>query len=177
MHAEALDAVRKMMFRSGYAVGALGGSLVPRRGLDLGGADVNGTARSLFASDVRWWGLDVEPGPGVDIVADARNWRRDIRPAFDVVLCTELLEHVEHWQAVPLTIYEALVPGGYAFLTCASTGRNPHGARGGPSPLEGEYYGNVPLSSFSAVNNDIPWREFHATYSSNPGDLYAWMEK
>lgn len=180
MHAEALDAVRKMMFESGYAHGEVkhvsSGLGSARYGLDLGGADVNGTARDLFASDVVWRGLDIEEGPGVDYVADARNWR-DADVWFDVVLCTELLEHVEHWQAVPLTIWEALAPGGFAFLTCASIGRGAHGARGGPTPMDGEYYANVPLSSFSAANQGIPWREFHVTYNPAPGDLYAWMQR
>jgi SAM-dependent methyltransferase len=161
--------------------------------LDIGGADVNGTARRWFP-EVSWHGLDIAPGPGVDIVADATTWRGhgfvgdegreqpgiDL-PAYDIVLCTELLEHVKDWPAVLETIWHALVPDGHAFITCASTGRRPHGARGEHDVPPGEHYANVHPDEL----RDKVSRMYQAgmkfegamRYTAVPGDLYAWFRK
>jgi len=193
MHVQAMDAVAKMIATSGY-IPARG--LDPDRlGLDLGGADVNGTARSLFDPAITWLGLDIAPGPGVDIVADARTWRgkvaalesprimmsADLDAGFDVVLCTELLEHVRDWHLVLETIDRVLAPGGYAFITCAGTdgrtGRRPHGARGELDPPLGEHYQNVNIERFRRMVERGSWADTQASYNPDPGDIYAWMRK
>jgi SAM-dependent methyltransferase len=161
--------------------------------LDIGGADVNGTARRWFPEITTWFGLDIAPGPGVDIVADATTWRggwaAEVRapgllwalPAFDIVLCTELLEHVKDWPAVLETIHAALVPGGHAFITCASTGRRPHGARGELDPPAGEHYANVNpdemRDKLSRMYVDGLKFDAGLRYNPNPGDLYVWLRK
>lgn len=201
MHPEALRAVHDMVRQSGADLTRHADDRMGPIGLDIGGADVNGTARRWFPDTTTWLGLDIAPGPGVDIVADATTWRGEVPvtavpgalqagvwglPAFDIVLCTELLEHVEHWPAVLDTIHACLVPGGYAFITCASTGRRPHGARGELDPPDGEHYGNVSPEDFQrAVANvglledfaALPWSGGHLTYNPTPGDLYAWLRK
>jgi len=192
MHVQAMDAVAKMIATSGY-IPARG--LDPDRlGLDLGGADVNGTARSLFDPAITWFGLDIVPGPGVDIVADARTFSFDDLPEdsplaiddtasylFDVVLCTELLEHVRDWHLVLETIDRVLTPGGYAFITCAGTdgrtGRRPHGARGELDPPLGEHYQNVNIERFRRMVERGSWADTQASYNPDPGDIYAWMRK
>jgi hypothetical protein len=63
-----------------------------------------------------WVGLDMEPGHGVD-------WVQDITidtPApeeFEVVLCSEVLEHVTNPTAALRFCYGALVPGGKVIIT------------------------------------------------------------
>lgn len=196
MHPEALRAVHDMIRQSGADLTRHEDGRMGPIGLDIGGADVNGSARRWFPDSTTWIGLDIAPGPGVDIVADATTWRGESSigypvaawplPAFDIVLCTELLEHVERWPAVLETIHAALVPGGYAFITCASDGRRPHGARGELDPPSGEYYGNVGTGDFTRAVSSVgllddysapPWIGGHATYNPNPGDLYAWLRK
>lgn len=195
MHQQALDAVARMIATSGYA--GRGEVDTPRLGLDLGGADVNGTARDLFSPAVTWLGLDIAPGPGVDIVADARTWagglvemdsgHRMINQV-DLILCTELLEHVAPvhgragWAMVLENIWRLLAPGGFAFITCAGTdgrtGRRPHGARGELDPPHGEFYGNVPYLPF--VNVVLPLAGTDScgiAYTRDPGDIYAWLRK
>jgi len=203
MHPEAFDAVRRMMVSSDFV--RYESPVTPERprlAVDFGGADVNGTARELFDPATEWLGLDIAPGSGVDIVADARSWNGPVDMgdpvnvsrdtvygatlAVDLVLCTELLEHVPPpagldpdtgWMAVLGTIHRVLKPGGFAFVTCASTGRRPHGARGEMDPPQGEHYRNVDPDLFMDTVQGQPWADYDWQFNPNPGDLYAWMRK
>ncbi len=61
-------------------------------------------------------GLDLQRGAGVAVVGDARELPiRDA--AFDVVLCTEMLEHVPEPQRAIDEIHRVLKPGGTLVLT------------------------------------------------------------
>jgi SAM-dependent methyltransferase len=61
-------------------------------------------------------GLDLRPGAGVAIVGDARALPvRDA--AFDLVLCTEMLEHVPEPQRAIDEMHRVLKPGGLLVLT------------------------------------------------------------
>lgn len=188
MHPEAHRGIRDMIVDSGIDLTAHSElTLSAPTALDIGGADVNGSARELFDSSTRWYGLDVAPGMGVDIVGDATAWRGEVAgsdlglrlPAFDLVLCTEVFEHVEKWPLILDTIHEALVPGGHAFLSFASEGRRPHGARGEHDVPEGEWYRNVSRSEFrqALLRTAYQWSDFGCVYNPNPGDIYAWLRK
>lgn len=151
------------------------------KGLDVGGAYINGSARRLVGTltgrVIHWTGLDIEPGLGVDIVADARKpVPDDQRGKFDFVLCTEVFEHVCDWSSIVASIFEWLRPGGTAFMTCASTGREPHGRRG--DPVEpGEWYRNVKPGQLVAVLSTVGFSSFETMYQDKPGDVYAWAKK
>jgi hypothetical protein len=177
MHLEAYQAVGSMVEASehdfGDDVDTDEGPSESWRGLDIGGRDVNGTARAWF-SRTRWQGLDIRPGPGVDIVADATVWTAD-NPVWDFVLSTECLEHVKDWPGIIRAAASALDPSGpqLAFFTAASTGRGAHGASGEHTPPEGEWYGNVDPRDLELCLSR--WFEFVAVrYNPNPGDVYAW---
>jgi SAM-dependent methyltransferase len=61
-------------------------------------------------------GLDLQPAPGVAVVADARSL--PLRDAvFDAVLCTEMLEHVVEPQVAVDEMLRVLKPGGVLVLT------------------------------------------------------------
>lgn len=109
-------------------------------GLDVGGRNVNGTGRDLWPT-LTWTTLDAMPGEDVDIVADAATWTPD--RAYDLVICTEVLEHAEAWRDIVATCARALRPGGLLLLTCATHGRDPHSAHDGGPVRPGEHYGNV----------------------------------
>jgi len=171
MHLEAYQAVGSMVEASGLRLD--GGTLL---GLDIGGRDVNGTARAWFGPDTTWHGLDIRPGPGVDIVADATTWTAPTA-LWDVVLSTECLEHVQEWPGIIYAASTALDPAGpqLVFITAASTGRGAHGASGEHVPPEGEWYGNVTQEELGAELDR--WFEFTAVrYNPNPGDVYAWAQ-
>jgi hypothetical protein len=90
-------------------------------------------------------------------------------------MCTELLEHVEDWRGCIATARHVLKPGGWLYITCASTGRHPHGARGGPVPDPGEWYRNVDPDDLRAAL-DL-FSEAHVEFNPNPGDAYAWARR
>jgi hypothetical protein len=164
MHAEAHDGARRMLALSGLDPNGT------YRGLDLGGVDVNGTARGLFPN-TSWVGLDITPGPGVDIVADARTW--EPTEWFDVALSTELLEHVAPWQKCVYTARKALKNDGVLILTCAGPGRNPHNCRGRDQLDEGEAYNNVDPIVLERVLSGL-FAEWHVTFDATHFDCYAW---
>lgn len=113
------------------------------RVLDIGARDLNGSTRDLFRFATTYRTLDILPGPGVDIVADAATWPTD-GEEFDVVVCTEVFEHAPAWPAIVRTAYGALVDGGQLVVTMAGPGRPPHSAIDGGWVLhDGEHYGNV----------------------------------
>lgn len=168
MHPEARNAVRSMIKEMGvfdlYA---------PPRILDLGGRDINGGIRDLFPDDSIWMGVDIEPGPGVDLVRDCTRPWPDMNDLFNVVVCTEVLEHVEKWRDLVRTCSQALAPNGILLLTCASEGRRPHGASGAMWPADGEWYQNVSPEDLAEHLGDL-FRYSAVRYNPNPGDAYAW---
>ena len=109
--------------------------------LDIGGRDVSGpwggSPASLFPNMWRVV-LDIEPGPDVDIVADAATWQPNGR-RYDVAVCMEVFEHTDTWPAILRTAHEALRAGGTLILTMAGPGRPPHGALGAPGLAQGEH--------------------------------------
>lgn len=133
------------------------------RVLDMGGQDVNGTVHGFIAAGLgdglELHVLDVEAGRGVTHVGDARNtdwW--DGQP-YDVVISTEMLEHLEGWKQSFDTAFTVLRPGGWFIGTCAGMGRQRHGATGAPLPAEGEYYENVQADHMiqEFLNLPSPW--------------------
>ena len=82
-----------------------------RRTLDIGAQ--NGPYGAYFPHRVA---LDVQRGIGVQVIGDAQAL--GIRDAsFDVVLCTEVLEHLPEPQRAIDEIFRVLVPGGQLLLT------------------------------------------------------------
>jgi hypothetical protein len=144
-----------------------------RRVLDLGGRDVNGSPRALFSFATDYMVLDTEPGPDVDVVADAATWQppRELRGAFDVTLCTEVFEHAPRWRAIVYNLWLTLARGGTCLVTCATHPRPPH-SRTGAVPLPaGEWYANVAPEELLPVMRAL----FRAVeQAGHPrGDLYV----
>ena len=109
--------------------------------LDIGGRFINGTPRPLFPH-AEYVVLDVLPGPGVDIVADAATWVPD--RAYDVVVCAEVFEHAAEWPRICQMAFKACADGGRFIVTCAGPGRAVHsGVDGSPVLHDGEHYANV----------------------------------
>jgi len=99
--------------------------------LEVGALNVNGSLRS-FAESLRpreYVGVDLEIGPGVEESCDAaRLVARFGRSSFDVVISTELLEHIKDWRSVVSNLKQALAPGGILLLTTRSKGYPYHDA-------------------------------------------------
>lgn len=108
--------------------------------IEIGGRDINGGVTDLFTCD-RYVSLDLEPGPGVDVVADAKTWRPNL-PA-DLVICCEVLEHEPAQRDLVLAAVDYLKPGGMLLVTAGGPGRAPHSGHDGGAPHPGEPYGNL----------------------------------
>lgn len=115
--------------------------------LDIGGRDINGTPRQIFADAETYTSVDLHPGPGVDIAGDIRDL--GLTDIADVVLCLEVLEHAEPWRAIVAAAVTACEPGGTILITCAGPARTPHSAVDGGPLRDGEYYANITADELS----------------------------
>lgn len=141
--------------------------------LDLGGRDLNGSVRDLFPLASRYTVLDLRPGPGVEIVANAADWDPgDAR--WDVVVCCETFEHTARWPAICRTAYRACRPGGTFIVTTAGPGRPAHSGIDGQFRLHpGEHYANVPAEHLRRVLAEAGWRDVVVDSQTFPADTRA----
>lgn len=97
--------------------------------LEVGSRDINGSPRVIFTDPERfpyYVGIDLEPGPGVDITMDCHELLFD-ENAFDVVVDAERLEHDTDFFASYREIARVLKPGGHVITTARSWGGfHPH---------------------------------------------------
>ena len=89
--------------------------------LDVGSRDVNGTYRGLFPGRV-YTGIDIEAGPGVDLVVSGWTWPELQEMLFDAVISGQCLEHTTQPWTVMEAIASRLLPGGRACVIVPSTG-------------------------------------------------------
>ena len=101
-------------------------SLLPEqcRVLEAGARDVNGSIRQVFGDRAREWvGIDIEAGPGVDLIADVVALEEHVpAESFDLVASTEMLEHCRDWQEALWQMMRAVKRGGIVLLTTRSPG-------------------------------------------------------
>jgi len=141
MHVSVLD------FLKAHLVSAeIGG----KRVAEIGSQDVNGTPRSVVLplKPAAYIGVDYASGPGVDVVADAGALEaRFGGGSFDVVISTELLEHVEDWRLIVGQLKAILKPGGLLLVTTRSPGFPYH-----PYPIDVWRY---TLADFREIFKDM----------------------
>lgn len=111
----------------------------PANVLDVGSFDVNGTYRPLV--EQRGWqytGLDVRPGPNVDVVAQNPYRYPFGDGAFDVVICGNALHNIERpWLAMAEMV--RVVKAGGMLVVIAPTAGKPASGR-----FPGDYFRFMP---------------------------------
>lgn len=109
--------------------------------IELGSRDINGTVRDLFPN-ATYVGVDNKAGRAVDVVDDATTYKP--RKKADVVICCEVLEHVEDWANIIDNAAANLCrKGGRFIVTAAGPRRAPHSAVDGGVLRPGEHYANI----------------------------------
>jgi len=98
---------------------------MPKKLLEVGSLDVNGSVREMFKCD--YTGIDLKDGPSVDIKMDAMDIKKRFREGeFDMVICLETLEHVKD----PITIVNnmkwVLRKNGWMLITTPGIGHPEH---------------------------------------------------
>ena len=93
--------------------------------VEVGSYDVNGSVRPHVESLAprSYLGVDITEGPRVDRVLDAQELVAQLgAESADVVITTEMLEHVREWATVVDNLKGLLRPGGYLLVTTRSAG-------------------------------------------------------
>lgn len=151
MHAEAYSFVSKHATDAPVAV------------VEVGSKNVNYTIRPLFPN-ADYWGIDAQPGPDVDEVADGATWRP--LALADVVVCCEVFEHTPNWREIVANIRHMLRPGGRAIFTCAGPGRPVHGVNI-DDPDQRGYYGNVSPDELHAALQEAGYASWFVEHVDN----------
>lgn len=101
-----------------------------KRVIEVGSLDVNGSLRTLMESynPKEYVGVDIVDGSGVDIICNAETLIDKFgENSFDVVISTELLEHVGNWRKVISNIKGVCKGEGIILITTRSRGVPYHG--------------------------------------------------
>lgn len=93
--------------------------------LEIGSYNINGSTRNIFEllEPNRYVGIDIKKGENVDVVCKIEDILLKFGPeSFDVVIATELLEHVRDWRLAVKNIKNVLKKNGIAIITTRSRG-------------------------------------------------------
>lgn len=97
--------------------------------LEVGSFNMNGSFRSTIRrlKPSEYTGVDVCKGPGVDFLCNAYELVEFFgENSFDVIVSTEMLEHVEDWKKVIRNFKKVLRPNGMILITTRSPGFGCH---------------------------------------------------
>ena len=100
-----------------------------RRIIEVGSYDENGSLRSIIEllNPAEYIGVDIQKGLGVDIVCSAYDIvKRFGQESFDIVISTELLEHVHDWRKAVSNIKNICKRNGIMLITSRSYGFRYH---------------------------------------------------
>jgi len=91
-----------------------------RHVLEVGSLDVNGSPRSIVEDQgpASYLGIDIVDGPGVDRICPAEEIVEQFgAESFDVIISTEMMEHVDDWRLILSNMKRALAPNGLLIVT------------------------------------------------------------
>lgn len=96
-----------------------------RRVIEVGSMNVNGSVRAGLEAlgPAKYVGVDLGEGPGVDQVCPADRLLERFGPkSFDLVVSTEMLEHVLDWRTAVENLKGLVADGGHLLITTRSLG-------------------------------------------------------
>jgi SAM-dependent methyltransferase len=98
--------------------------------IEIGAFNVNGSLRQAIVElrPASYVGTDIVAGPGVDEVCDIGALAEHFGESrFDLLICTEVLEHIRDWRRAVQNMKAVLRPGGVMLVTTRSRGHPYHG--------------------------------------------------
>jgi SAM-dependent methyltransferase len=132
------------------------------RVIEMGSLDINGSVRDLFNA-ARYVGVDLGPGPGVDVVIPAQLVDEP-SGSYDCAISASSFEHNPYWLETFVNMLRLVRNGGLVLFSCASTGYREHGTRRSApeaSPLTvglgWDYYRNLTERDFTGKLDLARW--------------------
>lgn len=142
--------------------------------LEVGSLDINGTVRGFF-TNCTYIGIDLGEGKGVDVVSPIHEY---LHPnEFDVVVCTEMLEHDKFWRKSLRQMYHNLKSRGLLIFSCAGPTRQEHGttsSTASDSPFTNDYYENRTKDDLLSEWKDQMFYTSFCYYLREGADLIFW---
>lgn len=147
--------------------------------LEIGSYDVNGSVRNVFATAKHYVGVDLDEGPGVDLVGFGQEVDHP-DASYDMTVSGECFEHDPHWRETFSNMVRMTRPGGLVAFSCASRGRIEHGTvrsdktlSPGTQAIGLDYYRNLNARDFQeGLPLDAMFSEFRFWYLPTHFDLY-----
>lgn len=139
--------------------------------LEIGSKDINGSPRRYFWF-CKYTGIDISGGKGVDIVGRFSFFK--FTKKYQVIVCTEVLEHDETWRQTLQKMFDLLLPGGMLLVTCAGPDRAIHGTTDTlpeQSPDTNDYYRNLYLEDFRTIIKPYDFEVYCLQYARGMMDL------
>jgi SAM-dependent methyltransferase len=90
--------------------------------LEIGAFNFNGSLRESFSNQMRWVGVDLSPGAGVDVVLNDPYVLPFADKEFDVAIATSVFEHDEMFWLSFLEMIRVVRQGGFVYLCSPSNG-------------------------------------------------------
>lgn len=97
-------------------------NLETARILEVGSYDVNGTLRDFALGSTDYVGIDMEQGPGVDLVIKAGDRYPFEDGHFDLVMASSVFEHDPVFWLTFVEMCRVTKPGGYLYINAPSNG-------------------------------------------------------
>ena len=144
--------------------------------IEMGSLNINGTVRDFFDA-TKYVGIDLDEGPGVDLVCPAQEVGFQ-DGSFDVAVSAECFEHNPYWAETFDNMHR--LASKFVIFTCASDGREEHGTRRShpstsPFTLDWDYYRNLNEQDFRSIFDfDTLFDRHEFTYNEKSKDLYFW---
>lgn len=90
--------------------------------LEVGSMDVNGSLRRLQPVGSTWTGVDIEDGPGVDVVVPIHSPLPFPDNCFDLVLASSVFEHDTAFWVTLEEMARVVKPTGFIYISAPSNG-------------------------------------------------------
>ena len=159
--------------------------------LGIGTFNVCGT-EDMFFDECDYSGLDIGPGPGVDIVCPAQDFDAPDE-TYDVIISCECFEHNPYYIETIQNAVRMLKKNGLFLFTCATTGRPVHGTKTSDEidklkhenwvtmpnvfrdDWDNEYYKNLTENDIrESIDVDITFKNYEFSVNTDHCDLYFW---